>query len=380
MKHLMDEQLSQLLSIPMAPFRELYVLDWVRGILTQNKIPYFQDQTGNIVIGFKSSSEYKKRLAKKANQPLRIFIAHLDHPGFHGVKWISKNVLETKWLGGNPTANLEGSKVWISSLHLHETHEGKVTSATLHSHGKSIKSALIECDSDVSDMNAEELFGGFGFQSPAWQEDELIYTKAADDLIGVYSILETALKLWKAKSPARALFAGLLTRAEEVGFIGTLGHLDEYFTKPVKTPIAVVSLETSKTLPGAEIGKGPVVRLGDRSTVFHPGFTQLLTGLAKKLLPDKHQRRIMDGGSCEATAATVIGLPAIGISVPLGNYHNIGENGPAPEFIHINDIAGMKTLCYGLMTQKLNWNNPWLEQQKDFKNLLKENKPWLKSK
>ena len=30
----------------------------------------------------------------------------------------------------------------------------------------------------------------------------------------------------------------------------------------------------------------------------------------------------MDGGACEATAALASGIPAIGISVPLGNYHN----------------------------------------------------------
>ena len=37
----------------------------------------------------------------------------------------------------------------------------------------------------------------------------------------------------------------------------------------------------------------------------------------------------MDGGTCEATTATVYGYPCVGISVPLGNYHNqCFEGGP----------------------------------------------------
>lgn len=49
---------------------------------------------------------------------------------------------------------------------------------------------------------------------------------------------------------------------------------------------------------------------------------EVLTEIAQRTLPRRHQRRIMDGGACEAMAATVFGIPAIGLSVPLGNYHN----------------------------------------------------------
>jgi len=85
-------------------------------------------------------------------------------------------------------------------------------------------------------------------------------------------------------------------------------------------------------------------------------------------LPGAHQRRIMDGGACEATAATAWGLPAIGISIPPGNYHNEAQHGgpdcarprgPAPEFVHLADIAGELKLCKGLMRKKLPWADPW---------------------
>jgi len=133
------------------------------------------------------------------------------------------------------------------------------------------------------------------------------------------------------------------------------------------------------------------VRLGDRKTVFHPHYLQVLTELAQKHLPNtpakgaapavtRHQRRIMDGGSCEATAATVYGLPAIGLSVPLGNYHNqgfqggpdcAGPEGPAPEFVHKDDVVGLLKLVRALATPNLPWSDPWAAYRKNFKKSLK---------
>src|SRR6185437_14124322 len=132
---------------------------------------------------------------------------------------------------------------------------------------------------------------------------------------------------------------------------------------------------------GAEIGKGPVVRLGDRYTVFDSGALRIFSELALKRLPDKHQRRVMDGGTCEATAATVYGIPCVGISVPLGNYHNQsfeggpdsrGDLGPAPEFVHREDIAGLQELCRALLEPKVAWSAPWSAKHKEFREALKK--------
>ena len=95
-------------------------------------------------------------------------------------------------------------------------------------------------------------------------------------------------------------FIGLLTRGEEVGFVGAVKHFESAYLAKARRPLMVVSLEASRTLTGAIIGKGPVVRLGDRRTVFDAGGLQVLSQLAERLLPKAHQRRIMDGGACEA--------------------------------------------------------------------------------
>ncbi|MFL6712285.1 MAG: hypothetical protein ACJ8LN_05095, partial [Sulfurifustis sp.] len=101
---------------------------------------------------------------------------------------------------------------------------------------------------------------------------------------------------------------------------------------------------------------------------------------AERRLPGKYQRRIMDGGTCEATAATVYGLPAIGISIPLGNYHNQGleggpdsrgQNGPSPEFVHQDDIDGMVALCRGLLEPGLPWHGAWVHEKSLYKRRLR---------
>lgn len=370
-------RLAKILSQPTSPFREGHVLVAAEAILDQEKIPHFRDPADNIVVGAKSKAEYLKIVRARSPEPLRIFIAHTDHPGFHGLEWITADRLSFRWHGGSPTAHLEGGKVWLADSEGF-VGEGRVEKIEMLPHGKAIDRGVIHVKDLRRQTPAEALFGGFGFRETHWREGDLLYTKAADDLIGVFAILETAIALKKAKK--KAPFLGLLTRAEEVGFIGAIAHFELGWLKNAKRKVLAVSLETSRTLPGAEIGKGPVVRLGDRKSIFDSGATQVFSELATRVLAGKHQRRIMDGGTCEGTAATAYGIPTIAISVPLGNYHNQSfeggpdaapPNGPAPEFVSVSDIEGMCALTQAVMAPKLAWDKPFAATLTGFKKSLK---------
>jgi endoglucanase len=64
--------------------------------------------------------------------------------------------------------------------------------------------------------------------------------------------------------------------------------------------------------------------VGDASTVFDQEMTnQISWTAASKGLP--HQRKLMAGGSCEATAFGVYGYRAAALCIPLENYHNMGN-------------------------------------------------------
>jgi len=378
--------LTELLAQPTAPFREEHVVEVAERTLRLAGVPFFRDPVGNIVVGCTSQSRYLRLVREKNREPLRLFIAHMDHPGFHGVRWISRQRLRIKWHGGSPVKHLAGSRVWLATQDGIVT-EGKLDRVRLTKtrHGMDTADVTLARPLTGIQPRADAIYGGFQFRAPVWRVGKRLYTKAADDLVGVFSIIDTAIKLFSREHTKQPPFLGLLTRGEEVGFIGAIGHFELGWLSDTRRPIVCVSLETSRTLPGAVIGKGPVVRLGDRRTVFNSGYLKVLTDIAQKILPKMHQRRIMDGGTCEATAATVYGLPAIGISAPLGNYHNQGfegapgckPQGPSPEFVHLDDIEGMLKLCRGLMQKNLPWTGPWNKQQQLMRKNLKRYKKLL---
>ncbi len=362
-----QKRLRELLAQPTAPFREQHVAAWAARQLARAGVPHFFDPVGNLLVGAASATDYRRLVRRASREPLRLFIAHMDHPGFHGVRWMSDRRLAIQWHGGSPTRRLRGAQVWLAS-DAGYVGAGELAAIRLHKSGQALASAEVRLRAPLAaPMAARALFGGLGFRAPVWRSGRKLYTQAADDLVGVFAVVDTALTLWRAQR-TRLPFLGLLTRGEEVGFTGALAHFKLGWLERARRPIVAVSLETSRTLPGAVIGGGPVVRLGDRRTVFDAHALQVLSDVAQAALPGRHQRRIMDGGTCEATAATVCGLTAIGISVPLGNYHNEAfegapgipaTRGPAPEFVHLDDVEGLLHLCRALLAPRLPWQQPW---------------------
>ncbi len=362
--------LFDLLEQPTAPFREQQVRTFAEVALMRWSIPHCRDPHGNLLVGVDSTADYQRLLRTRSDIPVRLFIAHMDHPGFHGDRWLSPRRLEITWHGGSPVKHLAGAKVWLSAGAGYVA-EGVLRKVRLHPKGYALQHAEVVFANDQLHREvpqASALYGGFAFRAPVWRSGQRVYTKAADDLVGVFAILQTARELYRKRSQQRPPFIGLLTRAEEVGFVGAIAHLELGWAEGRRRPLVAVSLEASRTLPGAIVGKGPIVRLGDRRTVFDAAGMQLLSELAERLLPKAHQRRIMDGGACEATAATAFGIPTIGLTVPLGNYHNQGfeggadcsqHMGPAPEFVHLDDVQGLLTLCSALLDKPLAWQDPW---------------------
>lgn len=401
--------LLQILSQPTAPFRETHVYRTITDILSQAQVPHFKDPIGNLVIGVGSAQDYKRAVGTKSRDPFRFFIAHTDHPGFIGTRWRSPSQLEFEWHGGSPALHLQDAQVWMADTH-GTLAKGRIVEYELNPNRNRMISGCVEIEGALArglsakDIKATSIFGGFAFREPVWKDDSIYRTKAADDLVGCFAIVQLAIETYGKKSGKSAAksrggkpgWIGLLTRAEEVGFIGTLEHLELGWLRRPKRPLLCVSLETSRTLPGADIGKGPVLRLGDRFTVFDPGSIRKFTDLVEAHMPGQFQKRVMDGGSCEGTAAMVYEIPTIGISVPLGNYHNEsfqggsdsrGERGPGPEFVHENDVEGLLAMCrliVGLGAHKAaavkTWAaDPWAPKKAEFKALRKKYRGLMRS-
>ncbi len=172
---------------------------------------------------------------------------------------------------------------------------------------------------------------------------------ACDDLAGVAAALA-------ALDRAREIdglghFGVMLTRAEEVGLIGAI-HAAKSQTIPAGARL--LSIETSRELPHAPIGEGPIIRIGDRATVFDRELSNRVATSAERA-GLRHQRKLMDGGGCEATAFGAYGYRATGLCLALGNWHNRGnlaavEAGdvdaavPMLEEISVDDFHGLVEL------------------------------------
>jgi endoglucanase len=372
MKMALNESfLMTLFSQPTAPFREHCVRRLIETRLLENNYPYFQDPFGNLLLGA-DSPERLEKILQSPSRSVSLFVAHMDHPGFHIPKIQNlKASLDFVWHGGSPTQDLKGAEFYVSNLAGHWS-PARILKAKLHPSKRYLESGSLKIlhphrlkgDNSV-------LFGGYHFSRFVWNKGDLIYTKAADDLAGVFALVEACLNTQKRKIASTPI--GLLTIAEEVGWVGALAHFKHFKCwKQAKAHVVAISLEASRTLERARHGHGPVVRLGDKASIFDAALSERLIDLAAKATSKKFQKRVMDGGTCEASVTLSHNIPTVALCVPLGNYHNMNYEGgpqaskkklgPAPEFVNKKDLRGLLAICEaiivkGLKNEKDNFKN-----------------------
>jgi putative aminopeptidase FrvX len=191
---------------------------------------------------------------------------------------------------------------------------------------------------NLQDKGRVQEFGEFGmWDLPPFRLDgDLLYSRACDDLIGCATILAMLRTL--AETGFGGSVAGAFTRAEEVGFIGAI-HLAR--SKLLPLDATIISIETSKEVPPAKMGEGPIIRVGDRISIFDPQTTDFFVELAKR---EKiaFQRCLMPGGACEATAFQLYEYRSAALCIALGNFHNCTPDGRIDsEFIDLRDLEGL---------------------------------------
>lgn len=325
--------LLDLTHIPTTSGREGRVVDWVKAWVERREdIKLVTDAAGNLLLTVKG---------RKAKTAPVIATAHMDHPGF---------VVESV-AGRDVTAAFRGSVMpeyfpdaAVEFFDIRDgRHAGKVVSYDSDS-----KKAMVQLKTPSSVLGIGSV-GRWRFAPPRLGVKRgLLHAPACDDLAGVAAAL-TALDQAR-KKPELRHFGVLLTRAEEEGLLGAIAAARDG-TCPDDSRI--LSIETSRSFPDSPIGDGPIVRVGDLSSVFDADLTNRLTQVARdnKLV---HQRKLMAGGSCEATAFGAYGLSATGLCLALGNYHNQADiDGVkagtakalvAPEIISLDDFDGLVNL------------------------------------
>ncbi len=339
-----------LLEAPTAPLLEAAPLAHLRAVLaTLDGVAAEADAAGNLLARWRGP---------QAEGPPLVLVAHLDHPGF-AVTSVTGRDLTLEFRGGLPAAHAgSGTPLRLFTAAGDEAGAATLTHAEAGPTGR-LTGARARLDEGAAPEGGFAMWGFPGWVLE-WDGDlELIVSRACDDLLGAAAALCTLAEVAASRPPAADLQV-LFTRGEELGF---LGALEAIRLGTVARDATVVSLECSKALADSPQGGGVIVRVGDRSSIFDPGLTEALRAAAERVAATSggpggrpgfaYRRKLMDGGSCEATAFCAAGYRASGLALPLGNYHN-GGFGPTgdptvePESVAVSDFHAEVDLLVAL--------------------------------
>lgn len=334
------EILREVTSLPTAPFVEHAVAAYVRRFVEGRKnIRVREDRWGNLLVSYGKG--------RRAAGGALWLMAHMDHPGFVSGRMVGRRRLEARWFGGVDEKRFAGAKVRFYVLDeaggTERSVRGVVKSTVLGPPAltargvmRRVETAQIDVDGEVP----EGMPGMWGFPDSRVNGTRL-RARACDDLGQVAAMLCLLEDLDRSGRAGHVTCA--FTRAEEVGFVGAIALARE---KTVPPDAVVVSLEcSSAAAAGCRLGDGPILRVGDLMTIFDRVSSLWIENVARDLAATGEfawQKKLMPGGTCEATAVAAYGQTAAAMAVPLGNYHNqaAGDRLGA-EYIDTRDFQGM---------------------------------------
>jgi putative aminopeptidase FrvX len=346
---------GRLMRQPAAPFHEHAVRGEVEKICAEHRLGFKRDEFGNVIVELRTAR----------TRPL-VLAAHLDHPGFEIVRQLAPKTWLARFLGGVPDSYFRPG-----------------VPVRLMPGGSAARLGNRPAEAKEFELHAREPLSAPP-QFAVWELEDFavrngcIHGRACDDLVGVASILATLIAL--KRSGARVRVIGVIARAEEIGFLGAMAVAA---AKRLPKDSLVISLETSRELPGVKMEQGVILRVGDRTSIFNSGAMRFLgevaAGLKSQNKKFQFQRALMSGGTCEATAYQEFGYQTAAVCVALGNYHNCAERTRiAAEFVSVKDALGMVELLAAAAQEMPQYSRLMGKLPRRLKEMLRDAKPRLR--
>ena len=357
------EWLLALTAVPTVAGHEHGVVRWIESWLADRPdLALTGDEHGNLTVRFADEPA--------AEDPLYL-TAHLDHPAFVVDRVVSPSVVELAFRGGVMDDYFVGGRVTLFDSEGHSV-RGTLAERVDGANPK-FKTFLCELERDDGSLRPGDIARWDLPEPEVTTIDgvECAATHACDDLAALAAALAAIdeLRRLRAAGDARGDVRLLMTRAEEVGFIGAIGACKSGTIEP---GARLIALENSRSFADSPIGGGPIVRVGDRVTVFTPEMTAAVAQVAEKVsgapaqpnaaqkqseMPTwRWQRKLMAGGACEASVFCAFGHSSTCVCLPLGNYHNMADLAAAQagtnteplrvgrEYIAVSDYHGLVDL------------------------------------
>ena len=337
MGHILDEELYQagmaIAACPTAACHEGHVhaclMERLKGL---PHVTTRVDEFGNLHVVYK----YKA----SGREPFRL-VAHMDHPAF--VVNRAKGVEELRFAGGVEERYFAGKKVVFYN------EETKEPLGRARITGTSFKDDIQRVMIDGA-IPAEATFATWDLPKARCTK-RLFISPGCDDQVQVSIMLALLRRL--ALGDAKAHVETIFTRAEEIGLLGALAVTK---SKMPLARMATISLEASNARGFAKIDGGPILRVGDRLSVFDSRITYWMDTAFRDLQATRpgsvYQRLLMAGGMCEASVFHRAGWPTGALCVGLNNYHNRGPGTAIrSESISLRDWQGLYDFLFFLATE-----------------------------
>jgi endoglucanase len=322
-----DEQdvlatLERVASPATVPYHEWRALDAIAAELKRLGLVPARDAYGQLSV----------HLARGSAKRALAFVAHTDHPGFEIVE-VSGSRGVARFRGGIDARYFGGS--FPLMVHRDGVTGGHRATGTGYVHDP----VLPDWSAGYCEIQAAtplEIGDWAVLDMPAFERrGNELYLRSADDLAGCALILSTlaALRDETRTFSVHAVF----TRAEEPGLFGARLIAED---NGIPRDAYVVSVEASNARY-APAGGGIVIRAGDYHNTFSNEAERYLR-VAQERLAERGfatQRRLLPGGTCEASAFVRLGWIATGIALPNTGYHNAGADGSlVAEMIRLEDV------------------------------------------
>ncbi len=287
---------------------ETAVADYIKGQILPYVDKVYEDTLGNLVA------------VRKGEGPKVMLMAHLDEIGL-----VASFVDEKGFVRVSPVGGVDAKMVLGRPVRFENGEMGVFMTGD----EKKEKLTVADCFVDLGSENREETLRRIqigmtaSFVGETFETGNKIVSKALDDRVGCYCLMETLRRL---KAPTCEVYA-VFTVQEEVGLRGAKVSGFE-----IDPDVAIaVDVTLSGDYPNAEestavLGKGTAIKLRDRSAICNKEIVEDLENLASRK-GITIQRDVLSVGGTDIGSVQLLGkgVRVGGLSIPVRYCHSTVE-------------------------------------------------------